>query len=482
MSRVDHILSSTALDNVINNVIIMNDVIVSDHRPLSFSVQCNICCSSSSSSVTVSNLNIVPHWGTCDDATLSYYANYLDKLLDEVPIPYSALYDLSGSKTFHSDISKFYNDISTCISKAVADVIPGRKRLDSNFNVPGWNTYVQEKHEAAREAFLAWVDAGRQRYGHYFDKMKQTRALFKLALRYCKNHIEELKANACADSMFDKDSRKFWNNVYKVSNNKSSCHVNNVGGATGSQNIADMWKTHFEQLYSTRADSKFRVMFEDKLKSYTMTDNPANCYFTMLDIFSSLNKQKRGKSPGPDGINMEAFIFSGHKLKVYLSILFNLFLLHGYVPNAFHQATIIPLVKSKSGDLADVSNYRAIALSNSITKILESLLYAFIESHDSADEYQFGFKKNHSTSFCTHILKKTVDHYRQNGSHVFACFIDFNKAFDNVDFWLLFCKLVDNNPSNTCHIATRLLAYWYSSQQMSVRWQNSSSDCFNIFN
>jgi hypothetical protein len=203
--------------------------------------------------------------------------------------------------------------------------------------------------------------------------MKQTRALFKLALRYCKNHIEELKADACADSLFNKDSRKFWNKVYKISNNKSSCHVNNVGGACGSQIIADMWKTHFEQLYSTRADSQFRAMFEDKLKSFTKSVTPANCVFTLFDIICALNKQKRGKSPGPDGINMEAFIFSGPKLKLYLSILFNLFLLHGFVPDAFHQATIIPLVKCKSGDLTDVSNYRAIALSNSITKILESL-------------------------------------------------------------------------------------------------------------
>ena len=39
-----------------------------------------------------------------------------------------------------------------------------------------------------------------------------------------------------------------------------------------------------------------------------------------------------------------------------------------YVPDAFCQLTIIPLVKCKSGDLSDVNNYRAIALSNSITK------------------------------------------------------------------------------------------------------------------
>jgi len=43
-------------------------------------------------------------------------------------------------------------------------------------------------------------------------------------------------------------------------------------------------------------------------------------------------------------------------------------------------------------------------------------------------------------------LQKNVNHYRQHGSHVFACIIDFNKAFDNVDYWLLFCKLIDNDP------------------------------------
>ena len=79
--------------------------------------------------------------------------------------------------------------------------------------------------------------------------------------------------------------------------------------------------------------------------------------------------------------------------------------------------------KCKSGDLSDVNNYRAIALSNSASKILETLLFNFIETSNATDTYQFGFRKNHSTSICTHVFKKTVDYYRQNGSHVFTCFI-----------------------------------------------------------
>jgi len=63
-----------------------------------------------------------------------------------------------------------------------------------------------------------------------------------------------------------------------------------------------------------------------------------------------------------------------------------------------------------------------------------------------------------------------------------ACFIDFSKAFDNVDFWLLFCKLLDNDSSSKRYVAVRLLAYWYDHQQMFIRWQNVSSEPFRVFN
>jgi Reverse transcriptase (RNA-dependent DNA polymerase) len=149
---------------------------------------------------------------------------------------------------------------------------------------------------------------------------------------------------------------------------------------------------------------------------------------------AAMSKQRRGKSPGRDGIHMVAFVHGGPRLNLLLSILFDLFLLYGYVPDAFHRATIIPFVKCKTGNLSDVNNFRVIALSNSVTKIIESLLYSLVESRDRADEYQFGFKKNRSTGLCTHVFKQTVNYSRQNGSHIFACFIDFNKAFDNVDY------------------------------------------------
>ena len=65
-------------------------------------------------------------------------------------------------------------------------------------------------------------------------------------------------------------------------------------------------------------------------------------------------------------------------------------------------------------------------------------------SEDYYGAYQFGFTGG-STSLCTSVFKRTIDYYSHRGSHAFACFIDFSKAFDRVSYWELFHKLLDDN-------------------------------------
>ena len=83
------------------------------------------------------------------------------------------------------------------------------------------------------------------------------------------------------------------------------------------------------------------------------------------------------------------------------------------------------------------------------------------------------------TSLCTEALKEAVDYYTSHGSHVLACFIDFSKAFDYVNFWKLFYKLLEDGV----HICVvNLLTYWYSHQSYCVRWGDSLSSAFRINN
>ena len=90
------------------------------------------------------------------------------------------------------------------------------------------------------------------------------------------------------------------------------------------------------------------------------------------------------------------------------------------MPNAFTQSLIVPLVKNKTGDFSDPNNYRAIALSTALSKIFEFILSPYVISYDNIDDYQYGFKQEHSTTMCTNVLKTVVNYYASHGSHVFT--------------------------------------------------------------
>lgn len=83
-----------------------------------------------------------------------------------------------------------------------AAYITSKKIKAGEFSVAGWNDTVTDKHEAAHQAFLDWVSAGKLRTGHLGETMKSTGAQFKLALRYCRNNEEMFERNANTKSYF----------------------------------------------------------------------------------------------------------------------------------------------------------------------------------------------------------------------------------------------------------------------------------------
>lgn len=108
-----------------------------------------------------------------------------------------------------------------------------------------------------------------------------------------------------------------------------------------------------------------------------------------------------------------------------------------------------------------------------------SLIAPHLYADANSDGSQFGFKSGHSTSLCTGVFKRVIDHYIKRGSHVFICFIDFSKAFDMVNYWKLLNKLLDDNVD--CNII-RVLAFWFTKQVASVRWHSAFSKPFYIGN
>jgi len=410
---------------------------------------------------------------------LDQYRAALDGMLASVDIPVQLLDDGVPDYISHSMIDEYYNAVLLSIVNSSLATVPIRRRgsVCDEYVVPGWNELVSDKHRYARDAFLRWVTAGKPRHGPELLRMQQTRAAFKLAYRYCQQHDVQVRADVSANRLLHKDFKGFWDSIRKFNNNKATVYANAVNGVSGEKNITNMWKEYYEQLYNTSNNSDAQKLFQSNLSYYK--DSSPDCVISLSDVLVACEKQKKGKAAGLDGIQMEAFIFGSKRLMVHVCLLFNLFVKYCYMPHNFMSSVIVPLVKCKTADLSDVNNYRAIVVSNAFSKLFESVIADQFKVDADGDEYQFGFKAKHSTGICTNVLKRTVEYYTSRGSHVFCSFIDFSKAFDKVNYWKLFSKLLGDGINSKL---VQLLAFWYSNQQLCVRWHNTYSGKFTVGN
>jgi len=61
---------------------------------------------------------------------------------------------------------------------------------------------------------------------------------------------------------------------------------------------------------------------------------------------------------------------------------------------------------------------------------------------------QFGFKRGSSCSHAIYSVRKVVEHYMNGGSTVNVCLLDLSKAYDKMNHFGLYIKLM--NKSKSC--------------------------------
>ena len=188
---------------------------------------------------------------------------------------------------------------------------------------------------------------------------------------------------------------------------------------------------------------------------------------------------KNGKSDGSEGLFSDHFLHATHRFYVILSILYTLFLSHGFSPDSMIMGTMIPIPKNRKQSLCNSSNYRAIALSSIFGKILDWVILIKEESALCSSHLQFGFKKGMSTTQCTYSMLETVNYSNFNKSNVFVLMLDASKAFDRVNYCKLFGELLKRDISP---IVLRLLLYMYTSQTLRVKWGHTVSNYFTVRN
>ena len=170
-------------------------------------------------------------------------------------------------------------------------------------------------------------------------------------------------------------------------------------------------------------------------------------YITEEEVRKAIEGLKNGKAPGMDGLMGEIYkglVQNREFLEIITLLLRNVWELER-VPRTWGVGLITTIFKGK-GELGDPNNYRGITLLNVIQKILCGImaerLKIWVEERKILASEQAGFRPNFSTmdniAVLNHLIKKKRS---KKGGKLFACFIDFEKAFDSIDRNILWGKL-----------------------------------------
>lgn len=462
-SWLDHCLSSTSLHDCTGTVKVLYDVSISDHFPIYMELNLDNLIMCHTGDIRSSG-KAVPDWSNAEKSHLDSYFTLSQDLLSSVRVPC----DLTKSEC----VDHLYNSIVQTLSHAASKTIPIKSKRKGFKPIPGWNEVVKESHELARDALSLWRCNDKPRQGPIYEMMRKTRARFKYSLRQCKKEERVHRANSMAKNLVSNDSKKFWSNA--KSGGSESTLPTMVGDAIGHNDIAEMWKIYFQGIFN----GVHNDVHKEYVMSYLCSEEPSGV-ISDGQIATAISKLSINKATGADGIDAEHLKYAGPVLSHLLVICFNAMFKLGHLPQGLMLTTLVPVIKNKMGDVSDTGNYRPIAISTMLSKVCERLLLTFMEEYLYTTDNQFGFKKHSSTDMAIFTLKQILSYYQSYSSPLFICFLDASKAFDRVNHWTLFKKLIDRNVPA---FIVRILVFWYSEQHLNVRWGAVLSSTFTVSN
>ncbi len=474
---LDHCMVSTNVVSFISDMSVSYDVISSDHFPLTCVLDIESIQKVNTVTDDVSSSGKII-WKKATPTQLQAYRDDTEVKLGNINVPLHMSQCRNAkckSEQHVKELLLLYSEIIDVLADSGTDNIPSGKNRDYK-HIPGWNDVIKDVHNQARDAFKLWCVNNKPRQGPIYELMRKTRAHFKYTLRQCKKEEILHRANALAKEWTNKNAWQFWKKVNYV-NPKGQITPQEVNGARGDADIAKMWKNHYAELFNSVTNVKDKQMVEHNVYNNDYDENVEDV--VQSEVKSAISRLSNNKAIGPDGIAAEHLKFAGSKLIELLSICYTGMLIHGYLPDTLMTTHLIPVLKNKMGDVTDVANYRPIAIASVLSKTLEKILLTRLEDYLYTSDLQFGFKKGHSTDMAIYALKEIVSYYKEHDSPVFICFLDASKAFDRINHWCLFKKLLDRKVPV---YIVRILLVWYRNQLVNIKWNKELSSDFTVTN
>ena len=280
------------------------------------------------------------------------------------------------------------------------------------------------------------------------------------------------------------DKKKTWKIINELRGKKSE----NIKASFSIDNeriicrriIADKFNNYFVSIASklnANAYSEIPITEFPSFTSYLDTPCESSIFLEDCDaneIINIVNDFEAGKS---SDIPIMLVKKSSTIIAPILARLYNNCMLLGDFPHILKLGKITPIYKKGNREL--IENYRPISTLPIFGKIFEKIiykrLYSFFTSKGIISDFQFGFRKGHSTGHALHHSVNIIKEAQKQKKHVLGIFIDLSKAFDTLDHNILLKKLENSGIRGT---PNNLLASYLSNREQytNVLGQDSSTE------
>ncbi|MBJ5468704.1 reverse transcriptase family protein, partial [Salmonella enterica subsp. enterica serovar Derby] len=232
-----------------------------------------------------------------------------------------------------------------------------------------------------------------------------------------------------------------WDHLRKIRGSYQSHHVSilNTGNTiiADLQGIADCLGATFASVSSCQGYPPSFQFQKARLERSILSFRPYtsagyNSLFTLVELQDALRRSGH-TAPGPDEIHYEMLRHLSPQSLAHLLFLFNRIWCEHVFPDSWRVAIVLPFHKPGK-DPAIPSNYRPIALTSCLCKLLERMVNArlmwFLETNKILSPHQCGFRRHRSSIDHLLRLETSIREAFVRRQHLVSVFFDLEKAYD----------------------------------------------------
>ena len=240
----------------------------------------------------------------------------------------------------------------------------------------------------------------------------------------------------------------------------------------------------YQNLYSSKTanhkndEKNLNNVFENVKKLNDEDKEKCEALITVNECESVFKTFKNNKSPGNDGITSEFYQCFWPEIKDTLIDCYNYAYYSNELSSSQKQA-IISLVDKKGKDRLKLENWRPISLLNTdyklATKVITNRLHDIIPK--LVDINQTGFMKGRFMGDTIRTLLDVIEYCKSNDEEGLLMMIDFEKAFDSLEWDFLFKTLENMNFGESL---IKWVKLFYTNIESCISNNGTSSKYFKI--